>query len=425
MTRGPSLGRDFRWLWASYAVSTVGTRLALDAFPFIALTLLHSGTTAVAALSAVGLAVGALVAVPLGPWVEFHRKRPVMVAADVVRCAALLSLPTAYAVGRLTYAQLIVVSVVVAAANIVFTAASGACLKALVPPESLLVANARFESTMWTATVLGPPLGGAAVGVFGALTTVVLDAVSYLLSALGIRAIGGREERPVRTERRGRLGEVAEGWRFILRHPRLRLLFFNMLLVNGLIMAPAPLLAVLMLRDLGFAPWQYGLAFGVPCLGGLAGARLARPLAAKYGSLRVLLASGVLRVCWSLGLVCVRPGVAGLVLVIVVEFGLIASMGVFTPVFATYRLGLTPTDRVARMLAAWSITGGATTAALTVCWGLLGAAIGVRTALGLAGGLLLATPLLLVRLARRERAAACGAGDVSGGEPRHTPVLRP
>ena len=94
-------------------------------------------------------------------------------------------------------------SVVTAAADIAFKAASGAFLKALVRPEDLLVANGRFESTTWSATMIGPPLGGAAIGLFGPVTTVVVDAVSFLLSAVGIRAIGGGEPRPAPPARRG------------------------------------------------------------------------------------------------------------------------------------------------------------------------------------------------------------------------------
>ena len=120
---------------------------------------------------------------PLGPWVEFRRKRPVMVAMDLTRFAALMTIPAAFALGWLSFAQLLVVSVVVAAAKIAFGAASGANLKTVVRPEDLLVANGRFESTTWSATVLGPPLGGAAIGLFGPVTTVLADAVSYLLSA--------------------------------------------------------------------------------------------------------------------------------------------------------------------------------------------------------------------------------------------------
>lgn len=208
-----SLGRRFRWLWAAYAVSTFGTWLAFDAFPLIAILVLHAGPAEVSVLAAAGAAVGAAVAVPLGPWVEFRRKRSVMVAMDLVRFAALMSVPAAFALGRLTFVQLLVVSVVVAAAGITFSAAAGACLKALVPPEDLLVANGRFESTTWTATVLGPPLGTAAIGLFGPVMTVVADAVSYALSALGIRAIGGKEPRPVRTGAPPRLraGDLLEG----------------------------------------------------------------------------------------------------------------------------------------------------------------------------------------------------------------------
>jgi MFS family permease len=409
--RRQSLGREFGWLWAAYAASTVGTWLAFDAFPLIAILVLHSSTAQVSVLSAAGLAVGALIAVPLGPWVEFRRKRPVMIAMDLLRFLALLSVPAAYALGGLSFAQLVVVSVIVAAANIVFTAASGACLKALVRPDDFLVANGRFETTTWTATAVGPPLGGAAIGMFGPLTTVVVDAVSYLLSALGIRAIGGHEPQPpARRTKRFSTGDVVEGWRYILRHPHLRPLFFNTGLVNGLIMATAPLLALLLLRDLGFAPWQYGLAFGVPCIGGLVGSRLARPLVTRFGQHRVMLTSGALRACWSLGLAFVRPGPSGLLLVIVIEFGLITCMGVFNPVFATYRLEHTATDRVARTLSAWSITSSATIAALTVCWGLLAGLTSPRTAIAIAGVLILGTPVLLPR---REHAARTRRQPVS------------
>src|SRR6185437_14646446 len=155
-----SLGRQFGWLWAAYAASTVGTWLGFGAFPLIAILVLHSGPTAVSGLSAAGLAVGAVVSLPRGPWVEFRRKRPVMIAMDLFRFAALISGPVGFALGWLSFVQLLVVSVIVAAANIAFAAASGAYLKALVRPDDLIVANARFESTTWTATAIGPPLGG-------------------------------------------------------------------------------------------------------------------------------------------------------------------------------------------------------------------------------------------------------------------------
>ena len=394
------LGRDFAWLWGAFAISTVGTWLAFDAFPLIAILVLHAGPAAVSVLAAAGRAAGALAAVPLGPWVEFRRKWPVMIAMDVTRFAALMTVPAAFALGRLSLVQLLVVSVIVAAADIAFRAASGACLKALVRPEHLLVANARLESTTWTATALGPPLGGIAIGLLGPVATVIANAVSYLLSALGIRAIGGREARPVRgPAARLRPADLLDGWRFILASPALRPLFLNALAVNGLIMATAPLIAVLMLGELGFAPWQYALAFGAPCVGGLAGARLSRPLAERFGHNRVMLTSGALRACWSCGLAFVGPGAPGILLVIAIQLGLVTCVGVFNPILATYRLVQTPDDRIARTLSAWTVSGTATTAALTALWGVLAALTSPRAAIALAGVLMLCTPLLLPRRA--------------------------
>ena len=411
-----SLGRQFGWLWSAYAVSTLGTWFAFDAFSLIAILVLHAGPAEVSVLAATGLAMGAVVAVPLGPWVEFRRKRPVMMAMDLTRFAALMTIPAAFALGWLSFPQLLVVSVITGAADITFKSASGSYLKTLVPGEDLLLANGRFESTTWTATALGPPLGGAAFGLFGPVTTVLANAASFLLSAVGvwaagIRAIGGSEPRPIRVgAARLRVRDLPDGWRYILAHPALRPLFFNTITVNALIMATAPLLAVLMLGRLHFAPWQYGLAFAGPCVGGLIGSRLARRLVARFGRHKVMLTAGTLRACFSAGLAFIEPGAVGLVLVMAIELGLITSAGVFNPVYATYRLDQTPDDRVARTLSAWSVSSNATIAALTAVWGVLASLTSLRAALAIAGLLLLATPLLLPR---REQAAPRGR-DLAG-----------
>lgn len=399
--RGPrrpqrrSLGRPFGWLWAAYSVSTLGTWLAFDAFPLIAILVLHTTPAQVSVLAAAGLAVGAAVAVPLGPWIEFRRKREVMVAMDLVRAGAVISVPLAFLLHRLSFAQLLAVSVIVGAADITFKAASGAYVKGLLPREDLLVASARFESTTWTATILGPPLGGLAIGVLGPVATTVADGVSFVLSAAGTRAIREREAAPVRRAPSPRSGDLLAGWRHILSHPTLRPLFFNTVLVNALILATAPLLAVLMLGRLGFAPWQYGLAFGLPCLGGLIGSRLARRLAGRFGAHRIMLIAGALRAVWSLWLAFIPSGIGGIALVIAVQFCLVGCVGVFNPVFAAYRLEQTGPDRIARTLSAWSVASSATVAAMTALWGILAGVTSIRTAVAVAGLLMLATPLLL------------------------------
>jgi MFS family permease len=395
---------QFRWLWGAFAVSTVGTWVAFDAFPIVAVLALHARPFEVSLLAAAGVGVSAIVAIPLGPWVERHRKRRVMIGMDCLRFGVLATVPAAYALGWLRFGQLLAVAVIVGAADIGFRAASGTCLKSLVPREHLLRANARFESTTWTATMIGPPLGGALIGIFGPVTTVIADAVSYLLSALGVGAIAGKESRPSSEARRTRRGDVMAGWRYLLGQPALRATLLNTSLVNALIMATAPLLAVLLLGQLHLAPWQYGLAFAAPCVGGVAGSRLARHLSARYGLHKVLRRAGALRACWSIGLAFIPGGWAGIGVVATIELGLITSCAVFNPVAATYRLEHTPNDRLARTLAAWTITTKLTVAVLTAVFGVLASVTDVRVAIAAAGILLLVTPLLLPTMAVFDRA---------------------
>ncbi len=410
--RSGGLGRPFAWMWSAYAVSSFGTALAFGAFPIIAILVLHSDPTEVSALAAVGLAAGAAAAIPLGPWIELRRKRPVMIAMDLIRCVASLSVPLAFALGRLTYAQLLLVAVVVAAADIAFKAAGGSFLKTLVEPEDLLAANSHLEVAMWTTMTLGPPIGGVMIGVLGPVATVLADAVSYVLSALGLTAIGDEEPRPEpHPHRKSRAAELVEGWRYILAHPTLRRLFFSDVLFRGFLLATQPLLSVLMLSRLGFPPWQYGLALASPCIGGLVGSRSARRLVARFGQRRVMLASGTLRVIWPLGLAFIPSGLAGLALVFGLQLGLVTCIGVFAPTYATYRLQQSDRHVVARVLSAWSVTSNATVAVLTVTWGLLATATGPRIAIATAGILLLATPALLP-WPHRERPRAEGARKV-------------
>lgn len=118
----------------------------------------------------------------------------------------------------------------------------------------------------------------------GPVITVLADAFSYLVSAFGVLRIGGGDVASPR-DRASRLrgADLLDGWRFILGDRVLRGLFLNSILVGGLIMATAPLLAVLLLGQYHFPAWQYGLTFGIPALGGFVGARLSARLVARYG----------------------------------------------------------------------------------------------------------------------------------------------
>lgn len=345
--------------------------------------------------------MSALLALPFGSWIEFGRKRPAMIAADLVRFAALASVPAAAALHLLTLTQLYVVSVVQSTAFVAFTAASGAHLKALVDPAGRVVATSRLESTDWICWSICPPLGGLLVGAFGATTAMLVDAVSFLGSALGVRRIR-RPEPPPPVPETPRKRDLSAGWRYLLAHPILRPLFLNAMLFGGGVLLVSPLETVLMLRDLGFAPWAYGLVLGLPCLGGVLGARLAPRLQARFGVHRVLRYGGIARTPWLLAIPFAGPGPAGVALLLVTNFCLLFAAGVFNPAFAAYRLDVTPDGVLARVITAWSISSRTVKPLFIAAGGALAAITDVRTAIGVGGAVCLLSVLLLPR-GKRER----------------------
>jgi MFS family permease len=134
---------------------------------------------------------------------------------------------------------------------------------------------------------------------------------------------------------------------------------------------------------------------------------------ARYGQHRILRTVGTLRAIWLIGLAFVRPGVAGLATVIAVELAIIISMSLYNPVLATYRLEHIPHDRIARTLSAWSISSSAAIAILGALGGLLAGATGPRTAITVAGVLILASPLLLPRRPQPADVPSCRVGGDS------------
>ncbi|WUB85181.1 MFS transporter [Streptomyces sp. NBC_00566] len=193
------LGRDFRRLWGAYAVSAAGSAVGMGALPLIALMVVDSSAFQVSLLAALSAVASGVIALPLGVRIEHQYKRPVMITADLTRCAVLASIPVVMAFGRLTFTHLCVVGVLQTAASVAFDAASGAHLKALVLPEQRLRANSLFETTNWISVSAGPPVGGLLVGALGPVVTTVVDALSFLGSALGI----GRIRPPRRCQRVG------------------------------------------------------------------------------------------------------------------------------------------------------------------------------------------------------------------------------
>ncbi|HZX08993.1 MFS transporter [Kribbella sp.] len=377
-----SLGRDFRRLWVAFTVSAFGSAVGLGALPLVAVLALDSTTLQVSLLAALSALAGAALALPMGDFIEERHKRPVMIAADLVRFVSLLSVPVAAAFGVLTYAHLCVAGVLQAAGTIAFQAASGAHLKALVPAAGRAEANSRFEQTNWVSLSIGPALGGALVSLVGATVTLAVDAVSFLGSALGIRRIQQPEPEPVKREGKR---DITAGWRYILGHRGLRALFWNAMLFGGSVMMTSPLLTVFMLRDLGLAAWSYGVMLGISCIGGLIGARLAPRLTRRYGLPWMLRVFGVLRAPWMLLFPLAPHGWGGFVVITAAETALIVGAGAFNPSFSTYRMEVTEDGFMARVVGSWSISSRCVQPAFIALGGVLATVVGMRGALWVAG----------------------------------------
>ncbi|MEV6927106.1 MFS transporter [Dactylosporangium sp. NPDC051485] len=389
---------DLRRLWAAYSISELGSAVGVGALPLIAVLVLGASAWQVSILAVVAGIASAAVAVPLAPWIEVHRKRPVMIAADLVRFAVLGSVPVAAWLGALTYTQLCVVAAVQTGGAIVFAAASGANLKRLVPEPYRAQANSRFETSLWSATTIGPPVGGLLVSWLGATAAVTVNAATFLLSALGIRQLRSREPAPPPPAAQRRwLHELTGGWRYIAAHRDLSLLFWNAMIFGGCLMAASPLITVLMLRDLGFAPWQYGLALGIPGLGGIIGSLMVSPLTRRlrWRPRTVLLVFGVARTLW-LGAVPVAPtGTTGLILIIAADTLLLLCAGVFNPTFTTYRMHATADTHMTRVATAWSISSKTAQPICIAVGGVLASATSARTAIAVAAVAILTSAALL------------------------------
>ncbi|GAA0569195.1 MFS transporter [Paractinoplanes ferrugineus] len=391
-----ALGADFRRLWTAYAISEAGTGLSFGAIPLVAILVLKVPAFEVSLLAALGGLAAAVFGLPAGPWIEFRRKRPVMIAADLLRAVAVISVPIAWALGFLTFAQLCVVSVLQAVGAIAFTAASGAHLKALTGPADRAAANGRFEATFWTAYSVGPAAGGGLTSWLGVWWTLSADALSFVLSAFWVRRLRAPEPTPpVRVAGTDRWAEIGAGWRYILAHRGLRSLYFNSQVFGASMMAATPLLSVLMIGELHFAAWQYGVGWGIPCAAGVLGALALKPLSARFGDRRILLISGVGRAVWFVFLAAIPAGTPGLLLLIGVELLALFWSGVFNPAFATYRMTHTEDRYLSRVIAAWQVTSRTTQPLATLLGGALAAATSVRFALLVCGLLVAASSVLL------------------------------
>ena len=173
--------RDFLWLWSSQTVSQFGSQISQLALPLVAIVALGESAFAVAMLGMVEFLPFLLFSLPAGVWVDRLRRRPILVLADVLRAAALVSVPVAYWLDALTIWQLYVVGFVVGVGTVFFDVAYQSYLPTLVKRDELSDGNSKLELSRSAAQLAGPGLAGVLIGILTAPVAVLADAISFVV----------------------------------------------------------------------------------------------------------------------------------------------------------------------------------------------------------------------------------------------------
>jgi MFS family permease len=281
--------RDFSRVWAAQALSAVGSRVTRTAIPIIAVSVLAASPGEAALLSALTYAPYVLAGVLLGGFVERANKLRLMVATDLVRFAIVIAAPAAWMLGVLNFPLLCVLATAAGAASALFQNADTALLPRLVGREHLVEANSRTQATESVAELTGPGLAGILIDLVTAPIAMILDALTFLWSALWLARIDREKGRPAAAPER-HASPIAElradirvGLTAILRRPPLRAILISTLVFYvsaGFFFAEFMLF---LLRDLHLTPSIVGVVVSLGGASALLGTFAARPLARRIG----------------------------------------------------------------------------------------------------------------------------------------------
>ena len=394
----------YRRLWTSILISTLGGQVTMLALPLTAAVLLHATPTQMGWLTAAEIAPFVLFSLPAGVWLDRIRKLPVYVAGEFALAAIVASVPLAWALGWLSMAWMYTAGFAIGTVFATAGTAAQIVLTQVVARDRLVEAHAKNALAGSGAEVAGPGLAGALIKLVGAPLALLVDAVLLIISALILRGIVVHEERRPRADAHfGR--DLRAGLRFVARQPMLLALAAA---VGGWQMCHNAAMVVMILhatRTLALSEQSVGLAYIGMGLGTVIGSAWGHRISRHIGPGPCLvLGIAVCGVGWSV--LALAPanawGVAAFALTLML-FG-IGAVFVFIN-FLGLRQAVTPEPLLGRMTSTmrWLILIPAGPGALIGGW--LGEHIGLRAALGFAGGgaLLLALAAWQVPVIRKVR----------------------
>src|SRR5579859_3689771 len=283
-------------LWVGQTVSEAGTQVSALAVPTVAILLLRATPFQVGLLTALEFLPFPVLGLVAGVYADRLKRRPLMIASDLGRMIALLTIPVAFSLGVLRIEQLYLVGLVVGVFNVFFGISYQSYLPALIERADLVEGNSKLEVSRSTAQLAGPAIAGLAIQVIGAARAIYIDAASFLVSAVSLWIIRKPEPEPSPGSASGRTGfwhEMWEGIQVVVGNPTLWKIAGCTATWNlGSNMAFAVEL-IFMYRNLHMAPALVGVVFAIGAVGALLGAIATGPIVARVGVGRTLFLSAV------------------------------------------------------------------------------------------------------------------------------------
>jgi len=374
---------DFLRFWAADAISETGSQITLLALPLLAAIALKASPAQMGFLMAAGTLPNLIFGLISGVWVDRIRRRRLMIAIDFGQTVMLLTIPIAWALGDLRIELLYIVTFLTGTLKVFFDVAYMSYLPELIGRENLLEGNGKLQATASTAQVVGPGLAGVLVGAFGAANAVLLDALSFLGSALFLGRIQAPEREPESTaERSSALLSIRQGFRLALGNATLRALTLSNAAISlfGYIFMAVYILY--MVNVLGLSASEVGLIFGLGGVGALIGSTLAGPIARRIGVGQTVIAGRVMfALCGApVPLAVLVPSIA-LPMVVMAEFLQWLSLLICTVNAMSVRQAITPDRYLGRINATSKFLAGGMIPIGSLLGGALGEVIGVKATL--------------------------------------------
>jgi MFS family permease len=371
---------DFRRLWIGETISQAGTMVKNLALPLVAILVVHASTFEVGLLTAVAMSAFLIVGLPAGAWVERMRFRSVLIVNDLIRAAAIGSVPAAQLFGVLTIGQLYAVALVTGISTVFFDVAYQSYLPRLIDRERLVEGNAKLQASESVSQIAAPSLGGLLIQALTAPYALLVDALSFLWSAGWITAIRARTPKPDRSPDRHLRREIGEGLRFVLGNPLLRAIAMCTGTFNLFSATTFAVFYVLLARDLRVSAGVIGLITSTAAIGGLLGSLVAGRFAARVGQGPAIWISTAAAGPFGF----VAPFVHRdwtLALLAVAEIGLSMGTVVYNITQVSFRQGICPPELLGRMNATMRFLVWGTMPLGGLLGGVLGTTIGVRETL--------------------------------------------